>query len=280
MRLRHAFTLIELLVVIAIIAILAAILFPVFSRAKEAGYRNGDIANMNAIRTALQLYRVDQGGYPPALLGYVTTYTPGGTDTIPADRLRGFLYPRRVESIQSFRPAFNRVGFLDTTTAVFPPQDLRAVGSAPILDLNGDGRIDNADDVAGARQAAGPNDGPVCRGWTVGCQAIDQLNFYKVSGYDVAEVPTPSGVRRVEIRYAPFWSDFAVNSNGNSQDDPRQLGYAEPPETTVVTWNSFFRDHVSGVPTNAKKDMILFLGGGARPYDSKLIYDRAWRTLP
>ena len=35
MKLRHGFTLIELLVVIAIIAILAAILFPVFAQARE-----------------------------------------------------------------------------------------------------------------------------------------------------------------------------------------------------------------------------------------------------
>ena len=44
---RKAFTLIELLVVIAIIAILAAILFPVFGQAKAAAKKTADLSNMN-----------------------------------------------------------------------------------------------------------------------------------------------------------------------------------------------------------------------------------------
>lgn len=62
MRVRNGFTLIELLVVIAIIAILAAILFPVFLRAKETGRQAKCTANLMNISRALQMYRDDNNG--------------------------------------------------------------------------------------------------------------------------------------------------------------------------------------------------------------------------
>ncbi len=46
------FTLIELLVVIAIIAILAAILFPVFAQAKLAAKKTSDLSNMKQLELA------------------------------------------------------------------------------------------------------------------------------------------------------------------------------------------------------------------------------------
>ncbi len=56
---KKAFTLIELLVVIAIIAILAAILFPVFAQAKAAAKKTADLSNMKQMGTATMLYEND-----------------------------------------------------------------------------------------------------------------------------------------------------------------------------------------------------------------------------
>lgn len=59
---RSAFTLIELLVVIAIIAILAAILFPVFARAKSAAKKASCLMNERQLGMAAQLYMSDADG--------------------------------------------------------------------------------------------------------------------------------------------------------------------------------------------------------------------------
>ncbi len=56
---KRAFTLIELLVVIAIIAILAAILFPVFAQAKLAAKKTTSISNMKQVALASQMYLQD-----------------------------------------------------------------------------------------------------------------------------------------------------------------------------------------------------------------------------
>lgn len=56
---RPGFTLIELLVVIAIIAILAAILFPVFARAREAARASSCLSNTRQIATGVQMYTQD-----------------------------------------------------------------------------------------------------------------------------------------------------------------------------------------------------------------------------
>lgn len=56
---RRGFTLIELLVVIAIIAILAAILFPVFARARDAARKASCLSNMKQIGTAAMMYTQD-----------------------------------------------------------------------------------------------------------------------------------------------------------------------------------------------------------------------------
>jgi prepilin-type N-terminal cleavage/methylation domain-containing protein/prepilin-type processing-associated H-X9-DG protein len=62
---RKGFTLIELLVVIAIIAILAAILFPVFAQAREKARQTGCLSNVKQIGLGIQMYVQDFDEYVP-----------------------------------------------------------------------------------------------------------------------------------------------------------------------------------------------------------------------
>lgn len=67
---RRGFTLIELLVVIAIIAILAAILFPVFISAKQSAHRTQCMSNMRQIGIAINRYADDWNGCTPYTHGF------------------------------------------------------------------------------------------------------------------------------------------------------------------------------------------------------------------
>jgi len=62
---KRAFTLIELLVVIAIIAILAAILFPVFAQAKVAAKKTADLSNNKQLNLSIIMYQTDSDDSMP-----------------------------------------------------------------------------------------------------------------------------------------------------------------------------------------------------------------------
>jgi prepilin-type N-terminal cleavage/methylation domain-containing protein len=77
---RHGFTLIELLVVIAIIAILAAILFPVFARARESARRSTCMSNLKQVGTSTLMYVQDYDDtYPSGLVLAVPGPETGGS---------------------------------------------------------------------------------------------------------------------------------------------------------------------------------------------------------
>lgn len=79
---RKGFTLIELLVVIAIISILAAILFPVFARARENARRTSCLSNVKQIGLGFMQYLQDYDEkFPPSYL--VTTQNPTPTGRAP-----------------------------------------------------------------------------------------------------------------------------------------------------------------------------------------------------
>jgi prepilin-type N-terminal cleavage/methylation domain-containing protein/prepilin-type processing-associated H-X9-DG protein len=86
---RRGFTLIELLVVIAIIGILAAMLFPVFARAREAARKTQCLSNVKNMAMAVQIYLTDYDAFPNSeknadAFDYFST-CPGGGNTPPRE---------------------------------------------------------------------------------------------------------------------------------------------------------------------------------------------------
>lgn len=100
---RRGFTLIELLVVIAIIAILASILFPVFSRARENARRTSCMSNMKQLGLGVVQYMQDSDSrFPGCEVGaagnglyggwmFYTNFAQDGTTNF--DPAQGAIYP-------------------------------------------------------------------------------------------------------------------------------------------------------------------------------------------
>jgi prepilin-type N-terminal cleavage/methylation domain-containing protein len=99
---RKAFTLIELLVVIAIIAILAAILFPVFAQAKMAAKKTVDLSNCKQIGVAIQMYLSDYDDtYSPGYY-YRDPNSSGNLDATGIEQWSGFMQPY-IKNFDMFR---------------------------------------------------------------------------------------------------------------------------------------------------------------------------------
>lgn len=88
---------VELLTVIAIIAILAAIIFPVFATVRKNVYKAQCTSNLHSIAQALKLYKDDWKVYPNALFGY---YNP---ESQAPDKIQTFLYPQYLKDRNVFR---------------------------------------------------------------------------------------------------------------------------------------------------------------------------------
>ena len=113
---RLGFTLIELLVVIAIIAILAAILFPVFARARENARRASCMSNLKQIGLGMMMYVQDYDGkyfwrcYGPDVGSYkapgsyqacATYWGPNGKTTATSGFLQPYLKSTQIFSCPS-----------------------------------------------------------------------------------------------------------------------------------------------------------------------------------
>lgn len=251
----RGFTLIELLTVIAIIALLAAILFPVFSRARAQARETSCISNLHEIYVSLKLYREDNGKFPAVLLGYAQSdqldpvtnkpvfYTGANGNPIAIDRL-------------TYRPLTTNQRYLKDKGAFLCPDS----------NYNTSVAVTPALYPAGTPLAGSPVlfqdfikenccDGSI----PVGSPAY----FYFYDSYDtgpsVDELgnvvsPTP------ELHYSLDWT------GGSGANDPaNQLKYPDPPQDrTVITWCTF---HAAVAHSN--KAMVLLLNGKAAPVPLK-----------
>ncbi len=143
---RRAFTLIELLVVIAIIAILAAILFPVFAQAKVAAKKASALSNIKQQGTCTAIYSADQDDMLPLAFGAGTS---GATTThywnhwhmVPADWVSGtsafatMVYEQSaLNSTQPYRKNYDMLALVGESRSfnVWSPASA-APGKRPVL---------------------------------------------------------------------------------------------------------------------------------------------------
>jgi prepilin-type N-terminal cleavage/methylation domain-containing protein/prepilin-type processing-associated H-X9-DG protein len=135
---RRGFTLIELLVVIAIIAILAAILFPVFAQARDKARQSACLSNMKQLALGVMLYTQDydetlpkgyhalpNGGSFPWPLAVAPYVKNTAIYRCPSDR--------RPMPVKGWLPGYMQKGFDDFSLSiignynVLPPWDLDSV---------------------------------------------------------------------------------------------------------------------------------------------------------
>jgi prepilin-type N-terminal cleavage/methylation domain-containing protein len=114
-KLRGGFTLIELLTVIAIIAILAAIIFPVFGTLRRNVSKTSCLTNLHSIAQAVKMYKDDYRVFPEALYGYAVSVA----GNVPVTRT--FLYPQYVKERTGFRCPLNPERTTETTAAKLLP---------------------------------------------------------------------------------------------------------------------------------------------------------------
>jgi type II secretory pathway pseudopilin PulG len=211
----------ELLTVIAIIAILAAIIFPVFSSVRRNVHKAQCTSNLHGIAQAIKMYKDDYRVYPDALYGFGFSGQGGKT----------FLFPQYIKDKSGFRCPIN-------------PDRL----DSPRL-LPGINPVDGA--------AMALCDGGRLRQPGVACDSPVALTYFAWDSYDGSVVPHNSPTGRYLVHYLKKYTPGPVSG----LDVPRQLIYRNPPDNTVVTWCTYHRGYVGDQPETGSLDLVLFLDG-------------------
>jgi prepilin-type N-terminal cleavage/methylation domain-containing protein len=244
-RAHQGFTLIELLTVIAIIALLAAIVFPVFNMVRSNQRRAACITQMHDIYRSLKLYYEDNNKYPASLVGYVQN-SDGSFHT-------GSGQPVAIEEL-TYRPLTNQQKYIKE----------KIVFACPDNSVKDPNQLTTAEYPAGV-----PNTGPVLYNDIIANNidrpipppAGEPAYFYKYDSYDIGPKLGPDG-RPVpgpvyELHYSVDWT--GVIAAGDPQN---QLKYKEKAQAdaTVVTWCT----HHAAL---AGSDMVnvLMLSGAVKP---------------
>ena len=306
-RPRQGFTLVELLTVIAIIAILAALLLPVFAAVREQSRQSGTLSNMQAVYVGARLFYEDEGHFPSTLFPYAEAAAtppatpnpscPANRPAVPADVTggshvavpmdeatgfftenancsqlnRGYLYREQVKDYNAFLCPDNLVKDKTMVTQVYYPL---TVFPTPTLVT---WQAGDPTDPTKSGDADLPYDSSVSY-----TSPRQPKLYYRMDSMDIGPMLNSDGTQRMingvpayELHYTPDWTHelgATADVNGSGQANVTQLKYRNPPANrTIIT---YVTDHV----TTAKSSSVLILldSGTARKMD----YQAALQQLP
>lgn len=250
----RAFTLIELLVVIAIIAILTAILLPVFASVRENSRQSVSISNLKQIQQSLAQFKLDNHKNPDVLFGYsdgkgdmkgalgraqtagtASAYFPG-------------LYPAYIKDPEVFTDPNNSVNTGETGK------------NTGYLDANIVAPCNPTSDAGLSGQTSG------CTGAALGSVVATKRNFYMADAYDSSPqvtgtnqlVDPPLYIVRYQLAREQTITPVPTPTTNSPTDTAiiyrRQMRWQNPPADTIVTATTY---HVK----NADKVLVLFESG-------------------
>ena len=263
---KPGFTLIELLVVIAIIAILTAILLPVFASVREGSRQGVAISNMKDIQQKMEQYKLDNHKYPDVLFGYAY---PGSTMqnglSMAQNANNGSaaiyfpgLYPAYIKDPNEFTDPNNTLDANAASAQQITAQLMTNI-VAPCSDIV-DGKLNG---TAGSG----------CTTAKAGQVVLTSRSFYKLDAYDSGpkvtagnQVDTTAFYPRYQLARegtscpigvspAPSYCDPTVSTT--DPDYKRQLRWQNPPADTIITMTSY---HVQ----NADKVLLMFQSGAVK----------------
>jgi len=235
-RKQGGFTLIELLVVIAIIAILAAILFPVFAQAREKARSSSCLSNNKQIALAHSMYAQDYDETLPLALNTLVLEPTTGVASRWEDAVKPYIKGGNVGGILTCPSAASRA-YAFSMNGWLSAKSMASAGNAADTILTADAIQVNSQKVVEKTNPA------------VGLPQSGPLFSYSVTGGEVYWVPKPN-FKSPKIDFANATIDPTLNIDADLNE--KGLGQMRYRHNEGVN-ASFVDGHTKYVRKNASK---------------------------